>query len=504
MAYAEKRGKGPAPWRVRYNVHGEWLTKSGFETKEEALNWGRDQESDARRGVHYDPRSGEITLQAWIEDHWWPAQDLAIKSRTNYWSVISNHILPEFADRPLNSIVSPNEINVWERRVTKEAGPEAAKAARARLITILGDAVADRRIPTNPALRARKRGRKRKVADRQQEKVVVTPLQVLLHAERCALLSGWDGDFVKMVTIAYTGMRWGETIGLEPQYVRLDAIRVDWQLVEDGGKFYKTPPKDDSMRTIDLPPFLSDLLSRQKQTMAGQTCSHVVWEPREDAEEGEEPCPGGVAYLWLGERGGHPRNSNYIRRTFDPACEGWYPKDAGRKGPAKPVLVDMAAGWPGRPIRHAWPAAVPGEPFTPPGGFRSGRPALDLEQVWPASWLPVAPGLTPHGLRHSHQVWMDEDGTPEVLMHERLGHDMEGMKRVYRHVSPAMRAALRGALQRRWRAALEERAALDPHSPVALLDELLRPLRRRPGRPSPKSLPTSTKAAPRVVPGSGL
>jgi hypothetical protein len=50
--------------------------------------------------------------------------------------------------------------------------------------------------------------------DRGPQRVWATPLQALLVAERAALLSGRDEDFTMVVTIAYTGMRWGETIGL--------------------------------------------------------------------------------------------------------------------------------------------------------------------------------------------------------------------------------------------------------------------------------------------------
>jgi hypothetical protein len=37
-------------------------------------------------------------------------------------------------------------------------------------------------------------------------------------AERAALLSGQDDDFVMLTLIAYAGMRWGETIGLEREF----------------------------------------------------------------------------------------------------------------------------------------------------------------------------------------------------------------------------------------------------------------------------------------------
>ena len=51
MAYAEKRGKGPRPWRVKYKVPGGEASQSGFETKQAALGWGRDQEAKVRAGT---------------------------------------------------------------------------------------------------------------------------------------------------------------------------------------------------------------------------------------------------------------------------------------------------------------------------------------------------------------------------------------------------------------------------------------------------------------------
>jgi hypothetical protein len=39
-----------------------------------------------------------------------------------------------------------------------------------------------------------------------------------------------------------------------------------------------------------------------------------------------------------------------------------------------------------------------------------------------ACWLPVRDGMTPYGLRHSRKTWMAEDGIPEILAEQRLGH----------------------------------------------------------------------------------
>jgi len=91
--------------------------------------------------------------------------------------------------------------------------------------------------------------------------------------------------------------------------------------------------------------------------------------------------------------------------------------------------------------------------------------------------LPVKDGLTPHGLRHSHKTWMAEDGIPEILAEQRLGHQVPGMRGLYAHASERMRDELTAVLQARWEESLRERAALDPRSPVPLLDSLLAPFR---------------------------
>jgi hypothetical protein len=98
---------------------------------------------------------------------------------------------------------------------------------------------------------------------------------------------------------------------------------------------------------------------------------------------------------------------------------------------------------------------------------------MPAEDTALASWLPVLPALTPHGLRHGHQTWMDEAGITDVLKSERMGHEVPGMRGVYGHVSASMRAELTAALQERWETALRERARLFPRSIVPVLDALL-------------------------------
>ena len=68
-------------------------------------------------------------------------------------------------------------------------------------------------------------------------------------AKRAALLAGRDDEFTMMVTIGYTGMRWGETIGLERDLLLPALINAEWQLREISGRFHRLLPKDDSYRS---------------------------------------------------------------------------------------------------------------------------------------------------------------------------------------------------------------------------------------------------------------
>ena len=378
-----------------------------------------------------------------------------------------------------------------------------ARAARTLLGTILGDAAATKPplIPYNPALRPRNRGRRTgRRLQRSPQRTWATPLEALLLAERAALLTGRDEDFTMILTIGYTGLRWGETIGLERDYLRPGEIHVEWQLRELNGRFHRLPPKDDSYRSpnwepclpVDLPPFLADLITRQIQAHPHPPCGCA-------AQHG-----GSGRYVFLGPDGGHYRRSNYARRVFRPACDGRHEAANGR--PAKLVIADTTT-WPGIPVA-AWPPAQPtigADPasadltnnYAPPRG--RGIPAIPDDTPL-ACWLPVKPGLTVHGLRHGHKTWMAEDGIPEILAEQRLGHEVPGMRGLYAHASARMRDDLKQAFQARWEDSLRERAAICPRSPMPLLDELLAPLRDENREPTRQPTPHIT---PREAPAPG-
>ena len=364
MAYAEKRGKGPAPWRVKYKLpSGIEISESGFETKAAALSWGRDQEARIREGRWTDPNAGKLTVGEWI-DRWLAIQDVGISTVDHRDYLLRRFIRPAWDETPLHSL-STEEITRWENGLPARTGvsPRTARAARTLLGTILGDAASTRPplIPYNPALRPRNRGRRTgRRLQLSPQRAWATPLETLLLAERAALMTGRDEDFTMILTIGYTGLRWGEAIGLERGYTHPGEIHVEWQLRELNGRFHRLPPKDDSYRSpawepclpVDLPPFLTGLLARQIRDHEHPPCGCA-------AQHG-----GSGRYVFLGPDGGHYRRSNYARRVFRPACDGRHEAKDGR--PPKLVIAD-ATTWPGVPIA-AWPPADPSADYTPPRG----------------------------------------------------------------------------------------------------------------------------------------
>jgi integrase len=448
MAYAEKRGRGPTPWRVKYKLpSGLDTSESGFKTKAAALAWGRDQESAIRGGRWTDPNAGSITVSEWIE-RWLAFQDVGISTEVNREYMIRRFIRPAWGDLPLYSL-STEEITKWEQRLPAAASVSRRTAfdARSLLGTILGDAVAAKPplIPYNPALRPRNRGRRTgRRLQRTPQRVWATSLETLLLAERAALLSGRDDEFTMVVTIGYTGLRWGETIGLERDFVIGAELHVEWQLREINGTFYRLPPKDDSYRSpawepclpVDLPKFLAQLLAQQAKAQPREECACL-------SQHG-----GTGRYLFLGPDRGHYRRSNYARRVFRPAADGRYEPASGK--PGRLVIADTTT-WPGVPIAAWPPAPSTTSDYIPP----AGRGITQIPNDIPLTcWLPLKPGLTPHGLRHSHKTWMAEDGIPEILAERRLGHEVPGMRGLYTHVSDRMRDDLKAILQARWEGSL--------------------------------------------------
>jgi excisionase family DNA binding protein len=209
-------------WRARYKIapskYGTVKDDSGatlrFNTKRGAEQAANDAEAKVRAGGWRDPTSGRITFGNYVND-WYERQDLAVSTTQTYKHHIEEHLLPAFECFALADITRA-DIDAWEKRERAAGYADASvRSWRKVLHLILADAVEDGRITVNPATKRRGRGRRAgRTTRRSPEKIITSALGVLLIAERAALLSGRDDEFVAIVTTGFTGIRWGELVGL--------------------------------------------------------------------------------------------------------------------------------------------------------------------------------------------------------------------------------------------------------------------------------------------------
>lgn len=321
MAYTEKVGK---TWRVRWQTaerlpNGRFKedSESGFRTQKAALVYGRAQEDAIRAGTWVDPERGKISLDDYWKE-WIDAQDVADSTLIRYRSYYKNHLGPKWGDDPIASI-GVLQVDKFKKELLegKKLKPGTVNPIIELLGRMLTDAEFDRRIGHSPVRPAdRRRGqRKGDVEDDKREGIAVTLEQLL---EICARLPSHSALLV--LTTAFTGMRWGEAAGMRrsflflqpadegtPAYGWYEIDKKIGALHEDNGTLSFGPPKSRKTRTVELPPFLVELL-----------LTHLEEIPAE--QDLLFPCSTGEGY----------RRSNFARQQWRPACDGWASKEPAR------------------------------------------------------------------------------------------------------------------------------------------------------------------------------
>jgi hypothetical protein len=530
MAYAEevKSPKGKY-WRGRYqdpfgayiSVRDETGKVARYEGKREAKKAADAAEASVGNGTWRDPKAGSITFAEWCND-WYAGLDLAASTMANIKRHLDNHLVLFFGKYRLRDIDAPLILK-WEREERRDGyAPASIRTWRSTLHLVLEDAMPEH-IAVNPATRKRGRGKRsgRQAGGRGPERVIASPLGVLLIAERMSILTGRDDEFAMVQALFWGALRLGEGIGLERTYIRAKSLRIEWQLHEVEGELIRCPPKDNSYGDPDAPAFLRRLLADHVRRVSAQAC----------------PCHG-KAYVFRGY--GSPRSKGNMPVRYVAAVAGVTQTVAqaalGGKGrisdetrarvlgvagqlgyERSPASSDPAQHWRRSSFEELFAAAASGQlrPTRPgTGKGKLARRGVPLTGEWPGTrvrganaearaefcWLPVADGMTPHGLRHSVKTLMEEKRIPEILSEHHLRHDLPGVSAVYRHVTPAMRAELAAMMTEEFEAALDARLEMSPRSPVAVVDALLqeRAESRKPRLVEP-ILPRNSPETPEAV-----
>ena len=256
-AYETKQGKR---YRVRYRTPENRQTdKRGFRTKREAERFANTVEVSKYKGEYVKPSDARKTLDdlgvAWLERQKGYLKPSGYAVMETTWRV---RVQPRWGHVALGDI-KPTAVQAWMAELgtvaedRKAVGAATVKRAHHVLSRILADAVQDNLIPKNPALGLALPRTKRK-----------TP--VYLTHKDVAALADKSGEYGTLVLLlAYTGVRWGEAIGL--RVADLDMLRkralIHENAVQSGTGVHVGTPKAHKQRSIPLPEFLVKPLARQ-------------------------------------------------------------------------------------------------------------------------------------------------------------------------------------------------------------------------------------------------
>jgi len=190
-----------------------------------------------------------------VGELWLPSHLAGEATLAEYDSYLRNHILPAFADRPLEAI-DRIEIKAFVKQLKAKLAPSSVRVIATLLGLLLREAVRDRRILVDVS----EMMRINTAPDEDH------PVATVGQVRRIAARMPRPAERIMVVTAAFTGLRWGELAGLDRGNVDLDAgiLTVDkhlGSLHEVNGRRWLGPPKTSaSARVVPLPPFLVELL----------------------------------------------------------------------------------------------------------------------------------------------------------------------------------------------------------------------------------------------------
>src|SRR5690606_22503365 len=225
----------------------------------------------------------------------------------------------------------------------------------------------------------------------------------------------------------WLGLRWGETVGLEKTQVTT-SFQLTHQMYEaPKRKFYRKAPKDGSVRRLDVPPLLLELMRYQADTVRHPKVKGKWCPCGEGLDEEYRHEPG--IHLFTGMDGlPHILGASYRPQVFAPAARGQYYEGQRQ---AYPVYLQQPEDW--------WDETTESEDLDVMSHVPTGR-GVRAPQEPAACWAPIRPGMKVHGLRHSAQSLWEELGTPPGLVVERMGHSPGSLPSdVYRHATQPMR-----------------------------------------------------------------
>ncbi|MFF5445414.1 tyrosine-type recombinase/integrase [Streptomyces sp. NPDC012888] len=438
MAYAEKRTYDKLArkwrWRGKYKLlNGKWASVSRDDN--DAPFYTERSAREYAAGLEADLRRGRTVIgstQARTTVHSWSA--MWIESID-----LAPLSMKEYRLRLKNHILpewgglavkdlSPVGIAAWEKRLRLRLSPNYVEGILTTFRSMMHDAVKEGLRLDNPVPSKQGGRRGRYTPQVKEEKATATPRQALLIARNALAMRGLN-EYALVLTSAYTGMRIGEIAGLHRDQVEL----------VDTGRGFRLHSSQQSQYVNGALTEIDNKYASSRGLIIPPFLAELLTELIASRPESE--------WVFTAPKGGRLlRGGDWYTNTWQPLVAGRAPRGVVRGAKARVGI----------------------------------RPVLGVE------------GLTPHGLRHSQKVWLDEGGHPRVAVEARMGHVLQGVEGVYSHVTLKMELAVAASLQALWEESLRtvvDRREFGPYPP------LKKPRQKR----SPKNLP-----GPSAAPSGGV
>lgn len=242
-------------WRVAGIPGVRDRSFKNLEGKGGAKAWLKEAATDTTRGAFYDPRDGNMSLDEYVRQHWWPSLRRAPTTKEVMQRRVFNHVLPHVGTLPLNRI-GHDEIKLWVTKAEERLDTTTLRATWAHFSSILQAAHKAKRIPENPF-----RDPDLKCPTKPKSRAKAWPIETVAAVRGCL-----DRRYQILLDVAVSaGLRQGEAFGLSPDDVEStgsedDVIQVQRQVVKVAGKLAFSPPKGNKTREAPCPPELGRAL----------------------------------------------------------------------------------------------------------------------------------------------------------------------------------------------------------------------------------------------------
>ncbi|WP_152539280.1 site-specific integrase [Nesterenkonia sp. AN1] len=236
-----------------------------FDRKVDAESYLQNVTASMVSGQYVAPEGGNVVTREVLQ-RFLSGLDVKYSTLLGYRSAIDAQIMPRWGDVPLKAITA-SDVKAWlvsmqrgnpEARLKRERDGLTSGSARKTgqvLSMALDGAVHDRLISRNPM-------EKVKLPRQGQPRQGMSLTRDQLHAVADAMSS--DADGVLTLVLGYTGLRWGEAIGLTVKSVDYERRRIHVRRTysEAGGSIREETPKSHEARWVPFPPFLAVELGR--------------------------------------------------------------------------------------------------------------------------------------------------------------------------------------------------------------------------------------------------